>query len=238
MNVLWQDNAPLFLDASNPDAGGFTPSGGDVGTPWFASADGDLLSGQSVLWWENGADSVPAASGLTGFTGFDPGSAAGGWLPNGAEAFSAANPTIEGGLLWPDGGSTSSWLPTNAGAGQFNLSAFDPASSQWLQAIGEFAGHPKTWLTEVSSLLWTGGSGEPPLTPPVIPDFLHLTGSLAAPTLSTLSAEHVVWTDPSAATGLLAGPGLGDVHAAVMSGVGATGQPTGGLPMFGVGERQ
>src|SRR5437016_2067477 len=112
MNVLWQDNVPSFLDASSLGAGSFAGSLGDVGAPWFASADGGLFSGQPVLWWDNGADSATADSGLTGVAGFDPGGAAGGWLPHGAEAFSGVNPALDGGLLWADpSGSTSNFAP-------------------------------------------------------------------------------------------------------------------------------
>src|SRR5947209_7878741 len=93
MNVLWQDNLPSFLDGSGlAGTGGFVGSLGDGGAPWFASADGGLFSGQPVLWWDNGAETPSAGSALTGIPGFDAGSAVGGWLPNGAEAFTGVNP--------------------------------------------------------------------------------------------------------------------------------------------------
>jgi hypothetical protein len=232
MNVLWQDNAASFLDGSSlGGAGGFAASLGDGGAPWFASADGGLFSGQPVLWWDNGADSATAAPGLTGVPGFDPGGAAGGWLPNGAEAFAGADPTLDGGLLWPDGrGSTSNLVLTGAGMGQWNLSAVDAASSQWLQSVRDIASRGEKWLTEASTLLWTGG--QPSLTPPIT-GTPQLAGGLAGPTFPTLTPEHLVWTDPSGATGLTAGPSLGVAEPApttLASSLGGPVQSASGLP--------
>src|SRR5262245_7234332 len=122
MNVLWQDNVPSFLDTSSLGSDGFAGSLGDVGAPWFASAGGGLFSGQPVLWWDNGADTTSSAAGLTGVGRFEPFGTdttitAGGWIPNEAEPFSASNPTLDGGLLWPQaGGGTSGWLGS-AGTG-------------------------------------------------------------------------------------------------------------------------
>jgi len=199
MNVLWQDNVPSFLDASGLGAGGFAGSLGDVGAPWFASVDGGLFSGQPVLWWDNGADSATADSGLTGVAGFDPGGAAG-WLPHGAEAFTGANPALDGGLLWADpSGSTSSFALSSAGAGHLDLSAGNDASFQWQQLIGNFAG-PSTWLTEASHLLWT--DGQPPLTPPIAGNS-PLTGILPEPTFPMLAPQQLVWADPSQAVSSL-----------------------------------
>jgi hypothetical protein len=236
MNVLWQDNVPSFLDGSSPGgAGGFAASLGDGGAPWFASADGGLFSGQPVLWWDNGADSATADSGLAGVAGFDPGGAAGGWLPHGAEAFAGANPTLDGGLLWADpSGSTSNLVLTGPGVGQFDLTAGHGGPSQWQQLLGT-SGH-ETWLANASTLLWTGGSDRAPLTPPVTSDTLHLTGGLAGPSVPTLAAEQLTWTDPSTA-GLASGPNLGVAEPALTQfprtlGVPAQ-SPTGLLPRLG-----
>jgi hypothetical protein len=195
MNVLWQDNVPSFLDASSLGAGSFAGSLGDVGAPWFASADGGLFSGQPVLWWDNGADSATADSGLTGVAGFDPGGAAGGWLTHGAEAFAGTNPALDGGLLWADpSGSTSNLVLTGAGVGQWDVSAGNGASSQWQQFVDEFASHSSAWLTEASNLLWTDGTGQPSLTPPISGNLpaANLAGGWTFP---TLSSQQLVWME-------------------------------------------
>lgn len=202
MNVFWQGNAPSFLDGSSRGgAGAFAPSFGDGGAPWFGSADGGLFSSQPVLWWDNGADSPPAASSLTGVPGFDPGGAAGGWLPNGAEAFTGVNPALDGGLLWHEsGGSASSSLLVNGGAGQFDLTAGSGGLPQWQQIVDEFASHSWTWITEASNLLWTGGQS--PMTPPITGNSPQLTGDV--PIFATLASGQLVWTDAShAASSLL-----------------------------------
>jgi hypothetical protein len=236
MNVLWQDNVASFLGASSLGAGGFAGSLGDVGAPWFASGDGGVFSGQPVLWWDNGADTPSGASGLTGFASFDSGGRTGGWLSTGAATFAGVG-LIDGRLLWAESsGGASTWLATNPGAGRFDLSALDPTSALWLQSTGDFAGRGDTWLTESSTLLWTSGAGEPPLTPPVTLDSLHLAGNFAGPAFPALGAEHVVWTDPATATGLTAGPTLFDVAPTpAMTGVGAGVSSSSGLPISGVG---
>jgi hypothetical protein len=235
MNVLWQDNLPSFLDSSSlAGAGDFAASLGDGGAPWFALADGGLFSGQPVLWWDNGADSATADSGLTGVAGFDPGGAAGGWLPRGAEAFTGANPALDGGLLWADpSGSTSSFALSGAGAGHLDLSAGNDASFQWQQLIGNSS---TTWLTEASHLLWTGG--QPPLTPPIV-GTSPLTGILPEPTFPMLAPQQLVWTDPTQGLpAIISDPAAVGAAPVTLAGVGLLSQETGILPpISGAGSR-
>jgi hypothetical protein len=130
MDVVWQDNVPSFLDGSTSGIGGFAASLGDVGAPWFASADGGVFSGKPVLWWENGADAASVVSRLSNLAGFNAGGASSSWIPDGADAFLGGAPTLDGALLWPQGrDGTSMSLLTGTGAGQFELSAVDVASS-------------------------------------------------------------------------------------------------------------
>jgi hypothetical protein len=212
MNVLWQDNVPSFLDASGLGAGSFAGSLGDGGAPWFASADGGLFSGQPVLWWDNGADSAAADSGLAGF---DPGGAAGGWLTHGAEAFAGTNPALDGGLLWPDDrDSTSNLVLTGAGMGQWDLSAGNGVSSQWPQSLNEFASTSSAWLTEASNLLWTGGTDQAAFALPAV-DNAPLAnptslGNVGVPPFSMLAPQQLVWTDQSRAPTLISEPGVVD----------------------------
>jgi hypothetical protein len=255
MNVLWQDNVPSALDASILGASGFAPSFGDGSAPWFASADSGLFSGQSVLWWDNGADSATTVSDLTGVAGFDPGGAAGGWIPNGPEAFAGLNPTLDGGLLWPgsdlsgaainDGGSGEASL-TNGVAGA-SATPFDtsPAFTQWKQFINELSPTAfDTWMTDISGLLWTGtGQSQVtlPLTPPITgypPTHLLAADGLPASSLATLTPQHLVWTDSSQVL-----PGIVSDLAAMVAvpttfgGVGIVGPSSGSLTFGGLGSR-
>ena len=208
MNVLWQDNVPSFLDASGLGAGSFAGSLGDGGAPWFASADGGLFSGQPVLWWDNGADSATAESGLAGVAGFDPGGAAGGWLTHEAEAFAGTNPALDGGLLWPqDRGSTSNLVLTGPGVGQWDMSAVDAASSLWLQSVRDFAGRGETWLTAASTLLWTGGTDQAAVTLPAV-DNAPLANPISLDNVgvhpfSMLAPQQLVWPDQSPEPGVV-----------------------------------
>jgi hypothetical protein len=255
MNVLWQDNLPSFLDASGLGAGSFAGSLGAGGAPWFASNDGGLFSGQPVLWWDNGADSAAADSGLAGVAGFDPGGAAGGWLTHGAEAFAGTNPTLGAGLLWPgsdlsgaainDGGSGPASL-TNGVAGA-SATPFDtsPAFTLWKQFINELSPTAfDTWMTDISGLLWNGtGQSQVtlPLTPPITgnpPTHLLAADGLPASSLATLTPQHLVWTDSSQVL-----PGIISDLAAVVAvpttfgGVGIVGPSSGSLTFGGLGSR-
>jgi hypothetical protein len=214
MNVLWQDNVPSVLDASILGASGFAGSLGDGSAPWLASSDGGLFSGQPVLWWDNGADSTTGASSFTPVGGFDPG-ASSSWIANGVDAFLGGGPTLDGTLLWPQGReTTSSTLLTGAGAGQFELSASDAASSQWLQAVRDFASRSEAWLAEASTLLWTGGTDQAAITLPAVGN-----APLASPTgldnvgvhpFSMLAPQQLVWPDQSPAATLISEPGVVD----------------------------
>lgn len=210
MDVSWQDNVPSFLDASNPAAGGLAASLGDVGAPWFASADGGLFSGQQVLWWDNGADSESGASRLSSLASFDPSAAAGtdiagtgGWIADGAETFSSAS-ALQGGLLWADGGGSNS-LFSDGGIQADGLGlghgGTDASPSQWQQFVDAYAGRSQTWLNAASDLLWTGSTEQVPVTfaPVENAPLTSPTGlaSLTAP-FSMLAPQQLVWTDPSA----------------------------------------
>ena len=233
MDVLWQDNVASFLDGSSLGFAGSlgdvgASSLGDVGAPWFASADGGEFSGQSVLWWDNGGDTTSGASSLTGVDRFDSGDAStDAWLSNGATAFSGGGSTLDGGLLWPQAGSTSNSLLASGGAGQFDLSGVEGASAKWLPLINALAGRSEPWLAEVTSLLWTNGSGSG-LAPPVISSLLpnSFTGANAA----TFAPEQLVWTPPSGAPSLTGGPGLADAPVTLASSLGGPVESSSGLP--------
>jgi hypothetical protein len=211
MDVLWQDNVPSFLDASSSGAGGFAALG-DIGAPWFASGGGGLFSGQPVLWWDNGADSS-VGSRFSGLFGFDPGDASSSWIANGAQASLGGGPVLDGALLWPRGGdSTSSTLLTSIG--RFELNAADAASSQWLQAVRDFAGRSEAWLSEASSLLWTGGTDQAVSTLPAVDNAPLASptslGNLGVSPFSLLAPQQLVWPDQSRAPTLISEPGVVD----------------------------
>jgi hypothetical protein len=197
MDVVWQDNAPSFLDGSSPGAGGYAASLGDVGAPWFDSADGGGFSGQPVVWWDNGADSavgrtsgfsLGAPSEMDGLTGRFA------WIANGSDTLFYAS-ALDGGLLWADPSSTSSWVPYGAGAAQFDLAGGGP--SPWQQLLS-LAG-ADTWFHETTNLLWAGGSGQPLVIPPIAGGSqltnLHDVGSSQGWSFPTLTSQPLVWTE-------------------------------------------
>jgi hypothetical protein len=225
MDVSWQDNVPSFLDASSPGAGGFAGPFGDVGAPWFASADGGLFSGQPVLWWDNGTDSAGGASRLGGLAGFEPSVAASpdallvaGWIAKGTNAL--LDPTsLDGRVLWADtAGSTSNWLPYGSDADRFDLAGGAP---QWPTA--------DTWFHEATNLLWAGGTDQAPIT----------LGGFAEPTFAALTPAHLVWTDPAQwLPGIASDPtGIGAAPMTLLSGVGIAGPSSDGLPISGAESR-
>jgi hypothetical protein len=239
MDVAWQDGAGSFLDWSGSDlSGSFASLGsGDGSVLWSSSADTPLFSGDSVLW-ESSADS-PAGSHLSAF---DPsasdtdGTPTSSWITSGTSGPLVGSASLDSGLLWAGVGDTgSSSLLTNAGGAQFDLAA-GSGSSQWQQLLG-VSGNQPTWFQEATHLVWTAGSIQP-LAPPVTPDSLHLASSVATPIFPAIGPEHILWTDPSAATGLLAGPSLVDVAPPTpISGAGIISQSTSGLPLTGAGSR-
>ena len=241
MDVAWQDGAGSFLDWSGSDlSGSFASSASSDGSVlWSSSADTPLFSGDSVLW-ESTADS-PAGSHLSAF---DPsasdtdGTPTRSWITSGTSSLLVGTSSLDNGLLWAGAGDTgSSALLTNAGGAQFDLAAGSGGSSQWQQLLG-VSGNEPTWFQEATHLVWTGGSGQSPLAPPVTSDSLHLPSSVATPIFPAIGPEHIQWTDPSAATGLLAGPSLVDVAPPTpISGAGIISQSTGGLPLTGAGSR-
>jgi hypothetical protein len=243
MDVVWQDGVGSFLGSGGTDSGGSLASylSADGGAVWLAPADSGLFSSQSMLW-ESAGDSRGdsyAAAFTQDATETEASTVPVGWIANGASEFASGSPTLDGGLLWNGAGDTSGSLSTIGGAGGLgSLAALDlgagTASSLWQQFANDFAGRSAPWLADVPHLLWTGGSGQPPLAPPISGDSLHLTGSLVGPSVAPLAPEHLVWTDPSVATGLTAGPALAEVAATpVMSGAGAEVPSSSGLPING-----
>jgi hypothetical protein len=209
MDVLWQDNGPSFLDASSPGVGGFVASLGDVGAPWFGSADGGGFSGQPVLWWDNGADSDAGRTGRFSLgAALEMDGVSNGrfeWIANGSDTFFDAS-ALDGGVFWADAGSsTSSWLPYSGGAAQFDLGGSNP--SPWQHLLGLSAA--ETWFHQATNLLWTSGTDAAPATLPTV-DYAPLPnpislGDVATQPFSLLAPQQLVWTDPF--LGATTGPG-------------------------------
>jgi hypothetical protein len=244
MDVAWQDGAGSFLDWSGSDLSGSFASlaSGNGGVLWSSAGDTPAFSGDSVLW-ESSAD-APAASHLSAF---DPsatetdGTPTSSWITSGTSGLLVGSSSLDNGLLWAGAGDAASSSPlTNAGVAQFDLAAGSGVPSQWQQLL-DVSANQEGRFQQATHLLWAGGSDQPALAPPIMPDSLHLTGGLAQPAFPTLAPEHLAWTDPSAATGLLAAQSFGDVHAAdpsrldaapttLASGLGGPVQPSTGLP--------
>lgn len=218
MDIAWQDSVGSFLDWSGTDPGSSLAAllSGDGGAVWSAPADGDSFSGQSVLWESRG--DAPGDSHLATFdpNATDTDTLARTWIADGTSSgLLSGSPSLDSGLLWAGAGSEgSSSLSTSGGVGGLgSLTSLDlgaGGSSQWQQFVDQFANPSATWLPQ--HLVWPAGSSQPPLGPTTL-DSLHLADSLAGPTFPTLAPEHLMWTDPSLATGLTAGPNLGNAAA-------------------------
>lgn len=253
MDVAWQDSVGSFLDSSG--TGLASTSGafgvGDNGTLWSASPDTGAFADQSVLWNQtdlDGSDSTSTHLGA-GITDSASGSdtstlSLGSWGTDGTPAL--ASGTLQGGLVWAGASSDTSNSLTNGtgvGLGALDLGAGSAATSQWQQFVNDFASQSGAWLTDAQPLLWTGTSSQPPITAPVPtslgsqPVQLAPSGSLPIPTLGSVVPAQLTWTQPSAATGLAAGPSLTDAAPTpVMSGAGVIGSSSpSGVPIPGVG---
>lgn len=217
MDVVWQEGAGSFLDSSGIDPSSFA---GGNGGPWSASADSPVFSAQSVLW-DSGADS-PADSRIGALTADSAGGAdtdalpASSWIADAGSNFAGVSGALDDRLLWTAAGSdTSSSLASNGsvGLGALDLGAAGSTSSQWQQFVNEFTGGSATGLAEVPQLLWTGGAGQP-ITVPLVSGMqsfqVPASDSLPAAALGNLAPTQLMWSQPSAATGLTSGPTLTD----------------------------
>jgi hypothetical protein len=253
MDVSWQDSVASFTDLSGTDPRSFASFvSGDGDTLWSSSGD-TPFSGQSVLW-ESRAD-TPNDSHISGLTpdAFTPDSSpwlAEGWMGNGSLPFSAGTiPSDVGSLVWQ-----ATLFRFEEVSAIANSSTLDSTLNQILDVVwtatggtgsppvilphaptNPFLGGSPLVSLPSSQVVWTGqprewfpgGTGLPPVTS----DFLQPTGSLAGRTFPTLGAENVAWTDPSAATGLLAGPSLGGAALTTLaSSLGGRVQDTTGMP--------
>jgi hypothetical protein len=241
MDVSWQDSVASFLDSSGTDLSSFASfASGDGATLWSSSAD-TPFSGEFVLW-ESSAD-TPLDSRISSLSldAVDPETTrlAGSWMDNGSLSFGGGSSSLDSGLLWAGAGDTSNPLASGSGTtGLGSLAALDlgPGNgvSQWQQLLG-LSAPAETWFQQATSLLWTGGSAQPPLAPTLTTDSLRLAGSPAGPIFPTLSAERLAWTDPSAATALISVPTLADAAPTMFPrtlGVPAQ-SPSGLLPRLG-----
>lgn len=207
MDVVWQEGAGSFLDSSGIDPSSFA---GGNGSPVF--------SAQSVLW-DSGADS-PADSRIGALTADSTGGAdtdalpASSWIADAGSNFAGVSGALDDRLLWTAAGSdTSSSLASNGSVGLGALDLGAPSgASQWQQFVDEFAGGSATGLANVPQLLWTGGAGQP-ITVPLVSGMQSLqvpSDSLPAAALGNLAPTQLMWSQPSAATGLTSGPTLTD----------------------------
>jgi hypothetical protein len=225
MDVAWQDSVGSFLDSSGGDLGSFASFAGGDATLWSSSGDNPVFSSQSMLW-ESAADD----SHISGLTADGGGADAttlslGGWMADGTPG--PAGGMLGGSLVWAGAGSdTSTSLTSNGGIG---LGALDlgagSSSSLWQQFVDGFGSQIATWAEDVPHLLWAGAGSQPLVTAPVADVSQSLTlaagASLPLPTAGTLAPSQLMWTQPSAATGLITGPSLTDAAPApVMSGAG------------------
>jgi hypothetical protein len=232
MDVAWEDSGVgSFLDSSGTGAGSFASFASDGSALWWSSSsDSPVFSGQPVLW-ESGAD-TPSDSHISAFTadsgtGTDTG--AGGWIADAGSGLAGGSLALNDNILWTGTGSdTSSSLASNGGVG---LGALDlgvsSGASQWQQFADLFAGQSATGLADVPQLLWTGAASQPQVTVPVLGGLQSLQAAasdgLPLPTAGILAPTQLMWTQPSGATGLTAGPSLTDAA------------PTPGLSGAGIG---
>ena len=248
MDVAWQDSGVgSFLDSSGTDASSFASFGNSDGSVlWSSSGDSPVFSAQPVLW-ESSAD-APADSHISGLildssSGTDTDTLSlGAW--NADSAAGLAGSPLQGGLLWAGAGSETSSTLTNGtgvGLGALDLGVAGDTSSQWQQFVDQFAGGSATGLADATHLLWTGASVQPPITiagaSGLQPVQLAPSDSLPLPAVGSISSSQLMWTPPSSATGLTAGPSLADAAPTPpISGAGIVGSSSSNtLPLTGAG---